>query len=127
GGANASAVEDQEARADILDLTQQVRTEDDALAAVAQLQQQLLDLPGGDGVHAAGWLIEDQQVGIIDQRLGEPDAALHAAGVLADGAVLGAAQAQHLQQHGAAPAALVAGQVEEAAVEVERLRRGEEG
>jgi hypothetical protein len=82
----------------VLDVGEQVAGEDDGLAAAPEFEDEVLDLPGADGVQARGGLVEDEEFGVVDQGLGDADAPLHALGVLADGPVLGVGQADHVQQ-----------------------------
>ena len=49
-------------------------------------------------IQAAGRLVEDQQVGIVDQRLGQADALLHAFGIGFDRALAGVFQFDEFQQ-----------------------------
>ena len=115
------AVEDRDAVADVLHVGQQVAGQQDRLAAAAELDDEVLDLAAADGVQAGGRLVEDEQVGVVDEGLGQADAAGHALGILADGAARARGQADHLQEHLDALAALAAGDLEEPAVVVERL------
>jgi hypothetical protein len=72
--------------------------EDDGLAAVGQGQDQVFHLAAADGVEAGRRFIEDDEVGIIDQGLGQADAALHAFGELADLPALHFVQAHHFEE-----------------------------
>src|SRR5271166_3019707 len=98
--------------ADQLDFRQQVRAEEDGLAGAIALQQQLTHGNARDGIERRGGLVENQQLGIADQRLRQSDALLHAAresGYIAIGfgfepylfQNLAAAQAQPLRTHSA--------------------------
>ena len=76
-----------------------------------QRQDQVLDFAAADGVQAGGRLVEDNQFGIVDQGLGQADAALHALGEFADHAGADGAQADHFQKLLGAAAALGGRQV----------------
>ena len=65
--------------------------EDDRLALLAQVANQLLDLGRADRVEPRGRLVEQDQLGVVDQRLGQPDAPLHTLRILAKLAMLGTA------------------------------------
>jgi len=79
-----------------------------------------------DRVQACGRLVENEQVRVVDQRLGQADAALHALGVFADGSALHRFQTDHLQQHVDALVAGVAVLVEQSAVVFQRFPGVEE-
>ena len=91
-------MEDRDAVANVLHVGQQVPGEDDRLALLAQVADQLLDFRGADRVEPRGRLVEQDQLGVVDQRLGQPDAALHALGILAKLAMLGTGEADHVDQ-----------------------------
>ena len=83
-----SRVDRQQVIADPLDLAQQVRGEDDGdpeLGAGAPDEVQHLVAAGR--VEPVGGLVEEQQPRVVDERLGELDALLHAGRVAADGPV----------------------------------------
>ena len=65
---------------------------------LAELADQLLDLGRADRVEARSRLVEQDQLGVVDQGLSQPDPALHPLGVLAELAVLGARQAHQVDQ-----------------------------
>ena len=63
----------------------------------ANARDQLPELVARQRVDAGGWLVEDQQVGVVDQRAAQAQLLLHAAGqlarrTLAEGRHTGAAQ-----------------------------------
>ena len=92
-------MEDGDPVADVLHVGQQVAGQDDRLALLAELADQLLDLGGADRVEARGRLVEQDQLGVVDQGLGQADPPLHALGVLAELAVLGArSEPDHVDQ-----------------------------
>ena len=87
-------VHDDDVIAGVLDVGQQVRREDqvDALV-VAEVVDQLEHLVAALRVHAVGRLVEEQQIGIVDERLRELDALLHAGRVGLEVAVARLAEA----------------------------------
>ena len=64
----------------------------------AQGFDQAPELPARERVHAGGGLVEDQQVGVVDQRAAQPELLLHAARELAGGAVAKRCQAGGVEQ-----------------------------
>ena len=72
---DAPAVDDDDARAHGLDFFQYVRREDDRLVRAHALDE-IAHLVLLVGVQPVGGLIEDQHVGVVDQRLGEAGAVL---------------------------------------------------
>ena len=76
----------------------QVAAQNDGFAAPGQGQDQILDFAAADGVQAGGRFVQDDEVGIVDERLGQADAALHALGKLAHHAGAHLAQADHFQK-----------------------------
>jgi hypothetical protein len=72
-GDDAALVDDEHAVTGRLHLREDVGREDDR-AALAQLTDQGADLGDLVGVEARGGLIEDEQVGLMEDRLGEADA-----------------------------------------------------
>jgi hypothetical protein len=75
---------DRHAVADQFQIAQQVAVDQHRLAAAAELQQHVADLPAGQRVDAVGGLVEDDQIGVVDHRLGQPDALGHALGIGGD-------------------------------------------
>ena len=91
------------------------------LAAAAEVGDEILDLLRSDRIHAAGGLVEDQELRVVDQALREPDPPLHPLGELPHGPVLDRVEPHHLEQHVDPLAAQPRGQAEQPAVVVERL------
>ena len=82
---DASLVDDGHAVAGQLDLGEQMRRDEDAhLAFAGEAAQQLADLADAGGVEAVGRLVEDEQLRIAEQRLGDAEALAHAEGVGSD-------------------------------------------
>ena len=90
-------VDDRRAVADLLDLVQQVRGEEDRGAAGAELAHQLAHVLHALRVEAAGGLVEDHELGRVDERVGDAEALLHAVRVVADLGVGALAQADDVE------------------------------
>ena len=102
-----------------------MRAEDHRLAALRQRADEVLDLAASDRVESRGRFVEDDEVGIVDEGLREPDAALHALGELAHGARPRVAEADHLDELLRALLPVTGVEREEVAEEIERLARAE--
>ena len=76
--------EDGDAVADAFDFAEHVAVQEDRFALVAQPAEHFADLAAADRIEAVGRLVEHQQVGIVHQRLGQPDALPHSLRVGAD-------------------------------------------
>ena len=125
-GLNASAVINHGPVAHVFDIAQEVAGEDDRLASTGQCQDEVFDFATPQRIQARGGFVEDDQIRVVDQRLSDADAALHALGEFADGARAGLVQAHHLDELLGAAAAFGRVDLEEAAEEVERLARVQE-
>ena len=68
-----SVVDDDDALAGLRDLGQDVGAQDDGVIA-RQAADQVAGLDDLLGVEAGGRLVQDQDVGVVDERLGQPDA-----------------------------------------------------
>src|SRR4051812_36627365 len=55
------------------------------LPAASQRDDQIFDFPAANRVQARGWLVQNDEVRVIDQRLCQPNSALHAFRELAHG------------------------------------------
>ena len=88
-------------------------------AAGADTVDQLPELAAGERIDAGRRLVEDQQVGVVQQGAAQAELLLHAAGQLAGGAVGKGGEAGGLQQVGDAAPALRGVEAEEAAEELE--------
>ena len=62
-----------------------MRGEEDRDAAPAQVVDQLVDVPGGDRIQAGGRLVEEQHLGVAEQRPGQGDPLAQALGQRAAG------------------------------------------
>ena len=87
-------VHDDDVIAAVFDVRQEVRAENEVHALVVpEIANQLEHLLAALRVHAVGGLVEEQQVGIVDQRLRQLDSLLHAGRVRLDVAVARFAEA----------------------------------
>ena len=92
-GGDLAVLQDGHAIAEHLDVAQDEAGEDERLAAGALLEEQVTHLLAADGVEAAHGLVEHQELGVMQQRLREPDPLHHALAELPDGAVDGVGEA----------------------------------
>ena len=76
------AVKDRNPVRDRLDIGQDVRREQHRDPALALLEDQLAHVAPAEGIEPAHRLIEDQDLGIVNQRRREPEALEHALRVL---------------------------------------------
>src|SRR5664279_443492 len=79
------------------DLVHLMQTHDNRFALVAQLVDHLLDQLGVHGVKAGKWLVNNQQIGVVDDGRHELDLLRHASAQFADLAFLVSAQAHFIQ------------------------------
>ena len=79
-----SAADDHHPVGDGLDLGQQVGGEQHGAAAVGEVAQQAPHPAHAFRIEAVGGLVEDQDLGVAEQRVGEAEALAHAERVLAD-------------------------------------------
>ena len=95
--------ENADAAAEQLGVRQDVRAEENRPALVAQLQDQLAHVAAADRIETRHRLVEDDELGIVDERLREPDALHHALRVLAQRPAAVGAEADQVE-HAAARA-----------------------
>ena len=87
-------VHDDHVVAGVLDVGQQMRREDQVdVLVVAEIADELEHLVAALGIHPVRRLVEEQQIGIVHERLRELDALLHARGIGLDVAVARLAEA----------------------------------
>ena len=127
--ADGALVEHDDVVAGVLDVGQQVRGEDEIDALVVrEVADELEHLVASLGVHAVGRLVEKQQIGIVDERLRQLDALLHARRVRLDVAVPRLAQAdvvEHLVRALHRVGARQAGQLAAVGDEAHRVHAGD--
>ena len=99
--------------------------QDHRLAASRQRENQILHLAAADGIQARRRFVEDDEIGIVDERLREPDAALHAFGKFPDRARLRLVQADHFEQLPGAIVPVAFGEFKQVAEKIQRLARVE--
>src|SRR5437899_1542707 len=75
----SAAVKKRDAVTDALDFRKLMRTEEDAFAFPARSLEQFAHFEHAAGVKRRRWLVEDEQVGIIHQRLRDSKPLLHPA------------------------------------------------
>ncbi len=107
--------------ADILHVGQQVAAHQHGFALVAEVHDHVLHLPRADRVQTGGGFVQEDQLGVVDQRLGEPDTADHSLGVFLQLPPLGPIQPDHLNQLARSLTANRARHVKQPTVEIERL------
>ena len=107
GGDRPALVEDHDAVADPLDLGQQVRVEDHGRAAIARRPDDGADVGPADRVERRRRLVEQDQLGLAQERHAEPEPLLHALREAADRVVGPVGQPDELEGvvDGAAPRA----------------------
>ncbi|GAB4007892.1 hypothetical protein GCM10029992_62820 [Glycomyces albus] len=102
GGDDPALVHDHEAVAELLGLVHVVGGQQDRHALLLELEQALPHQVAGLRVQAGGGLVEEDQVGLVDQGPGDGQAALHAAGEVVDLVVRAARELHELEQFGRA-------------------------
>ncbi len=80
-GQDAAVVDQQDVRGHRLDLVQDVTRDDDVLAGAGPVLDQADGLAPHQRIHAGQGLVQDQQLGVVHQRLRELDALAHALAV----------------------------------------------
>ena len=75
-----AAVDDGDAVADAFDLGEQVGVEQHRAAAGAELDDHVAHLAAADGVEVGGRFVEDEQLGLVQEGLGEREPLPHALG-----------------------------------------------
>src|SRR5438093_13640724 len=93
------------------------------LAATCQSEDQILDLATANRIEAGGRLVENDEVRIVDERLRQANAPLHALREFAHRACVRLRQAHHVEELLGAVRALLFRQSEKIAEKIERLAR----
>ena len=106
------------------DIRQEMRGENHGFTAPGQGQDQVLDLATANGIEPGGRFVQDNQIGIVNQCLGQADAAGHALGKFAHGPVLGVLEPRHLEELINATLARRAAEVEQPTVKIQGFARG---
>ena len=75
-----------------------MRGQQDRFAAAGEGEDQVLDLATAERVEPGRRLVEDDEVGVVDERLSEADAARHALGKFADDAAPRVLESDHVEQ-----------------------------
>ena len=99
--------------------------ENHRFAAARERENQVLHLAATDGIEARSGFVQNHEVGVVDQRLRESDAALHALREFADDARLHLTEADHFEELFVAKFFIRGGKPKEAAEKIERLLRVE--
>ena len=97
-GLEFALVDDGHAVADGFHFAQFVRRKENGFALVFQALDDFADFHAAQRVQAAGRFVQNQQVGIVDERLREADALLHAFGIGFDEAFAGGFQFHEFEQ-----------------------------
>src|SRR6185312_2207896 len=95
---DAARLHEKNAIADQFNFRELMRAEENALAAVARIQQELSYMHARNGIERRSRLVQDQQIGIVSKRLRHPHALQHPAGELADIALRFIFQSDRCQQ-----------------------------
>ena len=126
-GDQRAVVDHREARRQPLGLVHEVRGEQDRLALRDELAQAVPDQVARLRIEPRGRLVEDQEIGVVDQRARERQAPLHAARERADRLLALAREAGELEQPRDARLDHAAGDPEVAPVDPQVLGDGEVG
>src|SRR5690606_20289565 len=118
-----AAVENHDPVAQRLDLMELVRGEEDGLATGFEVKQDIAQVIATDGIEAGAQFIENEQIGVGDDGLGDADALLHTLAEVAKQGFLAAAEADALEQLGDAPTQRRPIHAVQSAVELEDLAR----
>jgi len=76
-GDDFSVIDDGHSVADLLDLAQQMRVEEDRRAALAKRADDLAHVVTADGIERAGGFVENDEVGRAEERDAESESLLH--------------------------------------------------
>ena len=97
-GDDAAAMEHHDVGAQALDVVEHVRAVQDRLAARRQDRNQVTQHETGREIQAGFRFVQNEQIGIVQQRGDEQHLLLHAFGVPADRLIGGAGQAEQIQE-----------------------------
>ena len=118
--------DDAEPVAELVGLLEVLRREEDRRALVAQAADLVPQRQARGRVQAGRRLVEEQHLGLVDERHREVQAAAHAAGVRRDAAVGGAGQADALDELRAAGAHRARRDAVQRGLQLDELRAGHE-
>jgi hypothetical protein len=104
GDLELALLDDGDGVAEAVELAQDVAADHDADALAGDLAQDLAQLAAGERVEAVGGLVEQQQLGAVDQGAGDREALAHALAHLGDAGLGLAAEVEDLQELGDAGA-----------------------
>ena len=120
-GEHLAVIDDRDARAQLFELGQDVAADDDRLAEGAQLPEQFAELDPGARIEARCRLVEKQDLGVVDERVGEAQPLLHPARQALDVGVSLVAEIDEVEEVADHPPAAIGGDVVAASEEVEIL------
>src|SRR5713226_5858822 len=118
---DSSAVDDRHAIAHQLDLAQQVRVQEHRHALSLELLDEAADVTPADRIEGRSRLVQHDQLGAVDQRLGQAQPLLHALAEGAHAVASAVPQADELQHLQDAPPALALVQPTQLAMELQDL------
>src|SRR5579863_2075855 len=98
-----------------------MRTQKDGLPRRLSAQQQLTNCDSGEGIQSGSGLVKNQQLGIVDHRLGQTDTLQHPAGKLAYVALRVVLQADHFEHLGSTAVELCRFHAVEGTIEADQL------
>jgi hypothetical protein len=101
-GDDVAFVDDGDVRAEALDDFKHVRGEEDGGAAGDHALQHVLEGVGGDGIDAFEGLVEEEELGAVDDGGGEGELLAHAVGVVGDELLGFVGEAHELEEFGGA-------------------------
>lgn len=99
--------------------------EEDGRAGRRQVGDRTAQVAGGDGVDADGRLVEEEDVGAVEQTAGDVEALPHAARIALDPLLLPARQAHQVEEFGDAPLLLAGADPVQLGEVPEVVERGE--
>ena len=114
-----AAIIDHHAVANVLQVRKQMAAQDDRLPASGQGDDQIFHFAATDRIKTGGGFVQNHQVGVIDQRLRQADAALHAFGEFTHHPAPHLVESDHLQELFGATSPFGARQIKQAAEKVE--------
>ena len=97
-GDQAALRENRDAAAERLGVAQDVRAEEHRAAAIAQSQDQRADIAPAERIEAGHRLVEDDEIRLVDERLGNAHPLQHALGKLAQRVAALPADAHFVEQ-----------------------------